>query len=315
VDPFGGERDLQAHILRAVGDPEQRFREDALRILRGARFAARFRLVPEQATLEAMEKLTPLLGELARERVYEELCKLILRATAQDLLRFGPVIAGAIPELAVQIGLDQRSPHHAYDLYTHTCHVVEAVPEDLTLRWVALLHDVGKPACFTQDPDGRGHFKGHAKVSQEIADNVLLRLKAPSALRQQVTELIGLHMTKLEPEKKVLRRWLSRLGVPMLQQLLALQQADMRSKGTDITAEFQIFERIHALLAEINAENACLSLKDLAVNGNDLIALGYTGKAIGITLNRLLELVLDEQLPNRKEDLLNFIQENKETNL
>ena len=101
----------------------------------------------------------------------------------------------------------------------------------------------------------------------------------------------------------------------MLQQLLALQQADMRSKGTDITAEFQIFDRIYALLAEINAENACLSLKDLAVNGNDLIALGYTGKAIGVTLNRLLELVLDEQLPNRKEDLLNFILENKETNL
>ena len=315
ADPFGGQADLRAGILRAVGDPATRFQEDSLRILRGVRFAVRFNLQPETATLHAMKFLAPLMENLARERVFDELCKLLPLVNAQNLQTFGSILASVIPELQPMIGFDQHSPHHAYDLFTHTAYVVENTPPQLSLRWAALLHDTGKVPTFTQDANGRGHFYGHAKESAAFADQILRRLKAPTALREEVVTLIELHMTKLEPEKKVLRRWLSRLGTPMLQQLLALQQADMRSKGTDITAEFQIFERIHALLAEINAENACLSLKDLAVNGNDLIALGYTGKAIGITLNRLLELVLDEQLPNRKEDLLNFILENKEINL
>ena len=315
ADPFGGQADLRAGILRAVGDPATRFQEDSLRILRGVRFAVRFNLQPETATLHAMKSLAPLMENLARERVFDELCKPLPLVNAQNLQTFGSILASVIPELQPMIGFDQHSPHHAYDLFTHTAHVVEHTPPQLSLRWAALLHDTGKVPTFTQDANGRGHFYGHAKESAAFADQILRRLKAPTALREEVVTLIELHMTKLEPEKKVLRRWLSRLGAPMLQQLLALQQADMRSKGTDITAEFQIFERIHALLAEINAENACLSLKDLAVNGNDLIALGYTGKAIGITLNRLLELVLDEQLPNRKEDLLNFILENKEINL
>ena len=315
ADPFGGQADLRAGILRAVGDPATRFQEDSLRILRGVRFAVRFNLQPETATLHAMNSLAPLMENLARERVFDELCKLLPLVNAQNLQTFDSILASVIPELQPMIGFDQHSPHHAYDLFTHTAYVVEHTPPQLSLRWAALLHDTGKVPTFTQDANGRGHFYGHAKESAAFADQILRRLKAPTALREEVVTLIELHMTKLEPEKKVLRRWLSRLGAPMLQQLLTLQQADMRSKGTDITAEFQIFDRIYALLAEINAENACLSLKDLAVNGNDLIALGYTGKAIGITLNRLLELVLDEQLPNRKEDLLNFILEYKEINL
>jgi len=304
ADPFGGREDLNNHILRAVGDPETRFREDALRILRGARFAARFRLMPEEKTLAAMCRLTPLLEDLARERVFEELCKLITVADASDLLRFGPVVAGAIPELGVQMGFDQRSPHHAYDLYTHTCHVVEAVPEDLTLRWAALLHDVGKPGCFTLDETGRGHFYGHADAGATLADSILRRLKAPTALRERAVLLIGLHMTRLEPDKRILRRRLSRLGPELLEQLLALQTADMGSKGTGNAEEMEQFPQIRQILEEIYAENACLSLKDLAVNGHDLMALGFTGQAIGACLNRLLELVMEEALPNERTALL-----------
>ena len=304
ADPFGGQEDLQNRVLRAVGDPEQRFREDALRILRGARFAARFRLIPECNTLKAMEALTPLLDALARERVFEELCKLIITATAEDLLRFGPVIAGAIPELGIQMGFDQRSPHHAYDLYTHTCHVVDAVPRELTLRWAALLHDVGKPACFTLDETGRGHFYGHAGAGEKLADQILRRLKAPTALREQAVALIGQHMTRLEPDKKFLRRWLSRLGQESLEQLLLLQKADMGSKGTGTSEEMDQFGVIRRLLDEIYGENACLTLKDLVVDGNDLIALGYQGRAIGTCLHRLLEQVLEEQLPNERDALL-----------
>ena len=304
ADPFGGREDLKNGVLRCVGDPEQRFREDALRILRGARFAARFRLRVEPATAKAMEALAPLLEKLARERVFEELCKLLLWATAEDLLEFAPVLAAAVPELAPEMGFDQHSPYHAYDIFTHTAHVTGNVPRDLTLRWAALLHDVGKVPCFTQDAGGRGHFKGHAGVGADMADAILRRLKAPTALREDVVTLIGQHMTKLEPDRKFLRRRLSRMGPELLDKLLLLQEADMGSKGTGKREEMEQFAQIRGVLDEIYAENACLGLKDLAVNGNDLMALGYSGKAIGACLNHLLDQVLEERLPNEKEALL-----------
>jgi len=305
IDPFGGQQDLKDHILRAVGDPRKRFREDALRILRGARFSARFHLIPEPRTMDAMTELAPLMDHLARERVFDELCKLIYWATAEDLLRFAPLIAQIIPELGTCIGFEQHTPHHKYDVFAHTAHVVEAVPAELSLRWAALLHDVGKPACFTRDETGRGHFKGHAKVSAELADAILLRLKAPTVLRQQVTELIGLHMTKLEPDKKLLRRRLGKLGQDTLVQLLVLQEADMGSKGTGKPEEMEQFPQLRALIEEVLAEAACFSIKDLAVSGRDLLQIGLVpGPNIGKALNWLLGQVQDEVLPNEKEVLL-----------
>lgn len=307
ADPFGGQADLHDHILRAVGDPATRFAEDSLRILRGVRFAVRYGLEPEPRTHRAMEELSGLMDNLARERVFDELCKLLPLVDAQDLLRFGTVLAAVIPELKPMLGFDQRSPHHAYDLFTHTAHVVENTPRELPLRWAALLHDTGKVPTFTQDETGRGHFYGHAGESAKLAETVLRRLKSPTALREEAVTLISLHMTKLEPEKKILRRWLSRLGRPMLDKLLLLQQADTSSKGRDVTAELRQFETLHQILAEIDAENACLSLKDLAVKGSDLMALGYTGKDIGIMLHKLLDLILDEKLPNDRDTLLAWI--------
>ena len=312
ADPFGGQADLRDRILRAVGDPNIRFREDSLRILRGVRFAVRYGLEPETQTHRAMEELSFLMDNLARERVFDELCKLLPLVNAQDLTRFGPVLATVVPELQPMLAFDQRSPHHAFDLFTHTAYVVENVPKSLPLRWAALLHDTGKVPTFTQDENGRGHFYGHAGESAKLAEQILRRLKAPTDLREQTVQLIGLHMTKLEPTKKVIRRWLSRLGRETLDQLLALQKADMVSKGVDVTEELPQFDLLQTILSDIDQENACLSLKDLAVKGNDLMELGYTGKDIGATLNKLLDLVLDEQLPNEKEALLHSIKHNKE---
>ena len=306
ADPVGGRADLENHILRAVGDPVSRFREDSLRILRGARFAARFGLTPEENTLNAMLSQRHLMENLARERVFEELCKLLLVAKAEDITRFAPILAAVIPELAPMIGFDQRSPHHAYDLITHTAHVVEGVPPTLPLRWAALLHDTGKVKTFTLDATGRGHFYGHAKDSAAIADDILRRLKAPTALREEVVPLIGRHMTRLQPDRKLLRRQVSKYGFPMVEAQLALQQADMGSKGTVEDDGSAVFAEVRQLLADLKAEDACLSLKDLAVNGNDLMALGFQGRAIGACLNRLLELVVEERLPNKKEALLAF---------
>ena len=305
IDPFGGQADLQNNVLRTVGDPETRFREDALRILRGARFSARFHLTPESATLAAMIKLAPLMEHLARERVFEELCKLLSVATAEDLHTFAPLLTQVIPELSPSVGFEQHSPHHRYDVFTHTAQVVEATPQELALRWAALLHDVGKPASFTMDENGRGHFKGHAKISEEAADKILLRLKAPAALRQQVTELLSLHMTKLEPDKKLLRRRLGKLGQERLEQLLALQEADMGSKGTGYGEELVQFAIIRSLVQELLAEDACFSIKDLAINGWDLQQAGFApGPEIGRCLSWLLGQGQDEVLPNERQRLL-----------
>ena len=308
ADPFGGREDLKRHILRAVGDPQLRFREDSLRILRGARFAVRYGLTVENATWVAMLSQAHLMDNLARERVFEELCKLLPLVDTQDLLTFAPLLCAVIPELSPLMGFDQHSPHHAYDLFTHVAHVVAGVPKDLTLRWAALLHDIGKIPTFTRDETGRGHFYGHAPKGAEMADAVLRRLKAPTALRQQAVLLIDKHMLRLTPDKKQLRRCLSRFGWETVQQLLWLQQADMGSKGTGNPEELEVFPQIRSILKQLQAESACLTVKDLAVNGHDLMALGFTGKAIGQTLNALLEQVLEESLPNERSALLDAAQ-------
>lgn len=305
LDPFDGQKDLKSKILRAVGNPVKRFQEDSLRILRGVRFAVRFGMTVEQETMEAMISCRGLMQNLAAERIFEELCKLLPLVNAADLLRFAPILTAVIPELEPMVGFDQHSPHHAYDIFTHTAYVTENAGPDLALRWAALLHDTGKVPTFTQDENGRGHFYSHAKFSAEIAGAVLRRLKAPTKLRQQVVTLIAHHMTRLEPDKKLLRRRLSQFGWETVELLLQLQEADMRSKGVDNAHELLQFAEIRAVLEEIRAENACLALKDLAVSGRDLMEMGFApGPAIGKCLENLLAQVLDEQLPNEKEALL-----------
>jgi tRNA nucleotidyltransferase (CCA-adding enzyme) len=300
ADPFGGRQDLKDGVLRCVGEAEKRFSEDALRILRGVRFAVRYNLEVEKDTKNAMFRLAPLMENLARERVFDELCKLLPLVNAEDLLAFAPVLTQVIPELAPLMGFDQKNPHHQYDIFTHTAQVVAGTPADLALRWAALLHDIGKPGCFSQDEQGIGHFYGHAKLGAQIADGILLRLKAPTALRQRVVMLIEQHMTPLEPDKKLLRRRLSKLGSEAVHGLLALQRSDMGTKPADDSR----FSQIQLLLQEIEGENACLSIRDLAVSGHDLMNLGYRGPAIGQALQFLLEQVLDERVENEKEALL-----------
>lgn len=304
VDLFGGRKDLQNLVLRTVGDPEKRFQEDALRILRGVRFAVRFNLVPEEKTRQAMCELVPLLDNLAKERIFAELCKILPQIRVRQMLDFAPILTRVIPALGSTLDFQQHSPHHAYDVYTHTAHTVAALPQELTVRLAGLLHDIGKPPAFTQDENGRGHFYSHAQIGAQMAEEVLLSLRAPTALREQVVTLIKEHMTPLEPDKKLLRRRLSKLGKETMLQLLALQKADYESKGV---AEEQSpdFAAIQTLLSEIEAENSCLKAADLAVSGRDFLALGIeAGPRIGACMQHLLELVLDETIPNEYDALL-----------
>lgn len=306
ADPFGGRKDLKNRCLRAVGDPEKRFQEDALRILRGVRFAIRYRLTPEKKTLKAMTDQVGLLDQLAKERIFEELCKLLPRAKAADLIRYQKILVQVIPQLEPAVNFDQRSPHHAYDVFTHIAYVVENTPPQLPLRWAALLHDIGKPETCYLDETGRGHFPDHAKAGARMANEVLLQLKAPTALREQVTALIERHMVPLEPDKKLLRRRLARYGVQGVEDLYALQLADFSSKGVIRKRdEEEHFRQVRLILDEILREDACLQLKDLAVKGADLMELGMEpGPKLGAVLSKLLEQVVDEELPNEKQALL-----------
>ena len=305
ADPFGGQQDLQDRILRCVGDPAARFTEDSLRILRGVRFAVRFGLQPDAATEKAMVQLRHLMDGLARERVMTELMGLLPHVTAADVLRFAPILEQVLPELTPCIGFLQHNPHHIYDVFTHTAHAVEAIAPDPALRLAALLHDIGKPATFTLDESGCGHFYGHAEVSADMANGVLLRLRASNELRTRVTDLIRRHMTPLTDDKRLIHRRLRQYGQQGVEDLLALQKADRIATGT--YGDLSDCDRIEAILRELLAENACFSLKDLAVSGRDLMALGYSGRDIGLQLNALLEQVVDGKLPNEKAALLNSL--------
>ncbi len=193
-------------------------------------------------------RLSP--GESQTE-IFHALCALLPHMTAQDMLRSAPVLTKAVPELGPMVGFDQKSPHHAYDLYTHVAHVVEAVPQDLAVRWAALLHDIGKVPTFTQDATGRGHFYGHAGIGAEMADAILRRMAAPKPLRQQVVLLIDRHMTRIPPETESLRQWISQLGEDTLLRLLALQEADMNSKGIPKEQNHQQFLELRQLAASL----------------------------------------------------------------
>ena len=302
IDPFGGQQDLQNRILRAVGEPQARFSEDSLRILRGVRFAVRYGLTPEARTLCAMRTEAPLMDNLARERVFEELCKLVPLVTAEHLAVFAPILTQILPPLAPCVDFAQRTPYHRYDVFTHTAHVVAATPPVLSLRWAALLHDCGKPISFYMDENGRGHFKGHASISAQLAEELLIHLKAPTALRERVVFLIAHHMTPLEPDKRLLCRWLGKYGPEALDELLTLQEADFLGKGTG--EESPQFPLLRSLFREVLSEDACLTIRDLAINGNDLQKLGFTpGPQMGQCLQFLLEQVQDERVANEKEAL------------
>lgn len=303
VDPFGGRQDLENKMLQAVGDPVTRFREDALRILRGVRFALRFQLTPEEETLKAMLQLAPTMEQLASERIYAELTGILPLLTAETIKLYAPILTQVIPELKACMDFNQHSRHHAYDVYTHTAHVTEATPDNFVLRLAALLHDIGKPVVFHQDEDGSGHFPEHARVGAEMADAILQRLKAPNRIREQVVFLIAHHMTPFEPDRTLLRRRLSQYGNENCRLLLALQKADFCSKG--VLEEGPDFDAIETMLEELIQESGCLQAKDLTINGHDLLALGYApGPKLGQAMQTILQLVVDEVIPNEKEALL-----------
>lgn len=307
VDAFHGQEDLQAGLIRAVGDPTTRFTEDALRILRALRFASRYGFAIEPATAQAIHMLHPTLHDVAAERIHVELVKLLCGTGASDILRAYPdVMATIMPPLASMYGFAQHNPHHIYDVWEHTLHALPHTPPTEVMRLAILLHDSGKPDCFTLDENGIGHMYGHATRSADIADTLLQTLRTDNATRERVTLLVRYHDIPLSPDPKVLRRRLNLLGEDALRQLFALSRADQLGQGTrsvdTIEAEYNA---LMTALDALMAQNACFSLRQLAIGGHDLMAASIPkGRMVGQTLAYLLEEVMEERLSNDRDALL-----------
>ena len=305
IDPFGGQADLAAGVIRCVGEPDRRFQEDALRVLRGLRLAAQLDFRLEGETAAAIRRNTPLLSYVAWERIQAEFLRLLCCPGAERiLLDFPETVCQIVPELTPAVGFDQKNPHHCYDVYTHSVKALGRVRPEPALRLAALLHDAGKPACFSLDEQGVGHFYGHEGESARLAEQAAARLRLDRRTQERVVTLAARHGLQIEATPKVVRRWLQRLGPDLFFDLLELERADGMACAPRPAPEPDRCAQAEAMAREILDQKPCLTLKELAVNGRDALAAGLSGPAVGRALNRLLDQVAAGDLPNDRAVLL-----------
>ena len=313
TDLFGGREDLQSRVIRCVGDPYRRFEEDALRILRALRFAAVLDFTVESVTAAACRDLAPTLKCIAAERITAEMTKLLCGASARRvLLEFPDVIGVFLPEILPAVGFDQRNVHHIYDVWEHTARAVGASENDPVVRWAMLFHDLGKPACFTVDGQGVGHFYGHGRRSLSIARDAMSRLKFSNEHRRQVADLVDWHDRVIPVTARGMRRCLNALGEEGTARLIAVKRADNLAQSPAYRSRQRQLDEAEAIVADLLSRDACFSLRQLAVNGRDMTALGLSGPAVGGMLRQLLERVLAEELPNDRDALLQWAREHTE---
>ena len=309
-DPFGGQADIRRRVLRCVGQPERRFREDALRILRTLRFSATLGFAIEEDTHQALRAQCGDLRYVAAERVREELTKLLCGTDVLRVLLEDPQVLGVVlPEILPCVGFDQHNRHHCYDVWGHTAHAVAAAPPDSVLRWAMLLHDLGKPRCFTMDEQGVGHFHGHHRPGAEMAEAICRRLRFDRATAQRICTLVRYHDRPIPLTEKAIRRAMNQLGVEGLRQLCAVKRADNLAQHPDYRSRQREIDEGEAIMDALLAKDACFSLKQLAVNGRDMAALGLQGPAIGQALQALLEAVMDGETDNDRAALLTLAKE------
>lgn len=312
LDPFGGLTDLEAGIVRAVGDPARRFSEDALRILRACRFAAQLGFDVERATYAGMMANKGLLARISTERVTAELSRLLLGEYAgRALMATVDVLTAVLPELVAMKGFDQRTPYHIYDVLEHTAHAIDEVPAYPLVRWAALFHDVGKPAVFFTDNNGVGHFYGHAAVSVMLARGALARFALPSAFSSRVLALVEHHDDAVEPEPKAVKRLLSRLGgdIELFDALCDLKRGDALAHGPQCVERVERANGLKRVLAQVLEADEAFSLKKLAINGRDVMELGVPqGPLVGKALEAALNAVIDELVDNEAEALRAFVE-------
>lgn len=313
VDIFGGMDDLQNRCIRCVGNAEERFGEDALRILRAVRFAAQLDFEVEEETKQGIRRLAPTLANISAERIQVELVKMLVSPNP-GLLRMAyelGITQVILPEFDVMMQTTQETPHHCYSVGEHALRAVELVRAEKTLRLTMLLHDVAKPKMKTVDDTGRAHFKKHDLEGTQMAKAILRRLKFDNDTMNKVTKLVAYHDHRMEAEPRLVRRAMNRIGEDLFAEYLEVRMADTLAQSAYQREEkLQNLQDIRSCYEEIMEKKQCVSLKELAVTGSDLIADGMTpGKEIGQVLNLLLEQVIEKPELNDKETLLRLRKE------
>ncbi len=313
TDCFSGVADLDKQQIACVGDPEKRFTEDALRILRALRFSAQLGFSIEKMTAKAIHRLAPLLRRVAAERIQVELVKLLCGDYAKSvMLSYSDVFGVLLPEIVPMFGLEQSNPYHFLSVYEHTVETVCSVKNDRILRLTMLFHDSGKPACYTRDENGIDHFHGHAPVSAAIAEQAMSRLCFDRQTIDTVKKLIIHHDDDLSIEDYSIKRLLNRLGAELSLALIEVQKADVYGQHPDKLDRIHSLDTIATRIQQLIDEQCCFTLKSLAITGDDLLSIGFQrNKKLGDTLNFLLDEVMAERLPNERATLLKFAEKLK----
>lgn len=313
VDKFGGSTDIRSRLIRTVGDPDRRFTEDALRMMRALRFASVLDFEIEENTKKSILKNRELLKNISSERISDELIKFLCgegKRVTELLIEFRDVIAVVIPELKPCFDFDQKNKHHAYDVYTHMAYSVGYSKPDPEVRFSLLLHDIGKPSCFFTDENGVGHFYGHGEKGAQTVEKIVKRLKLSSQFQNDAVTLVRYHDYPVTPDKKTVKRRLNKFGPRMLGKIMLVKEGDSLAHSTGYAKPLDEIRAVCVSIDEVLSEEECFSLKKLNISGRDLLGIGFTaGPEIGKVLNSLLEKVIDESVPNEHESLMKLAEE------
>lgn len=313
VDPFGGCEDITKKTIRCVGNPDKRFGEDALRILRALRFSSVLGFEIDRETAESIHQNKHLLKNISAERIFVELSKLLCGKNAADILHeYKDVIFLIIPELEPMNNCTQNHERHIYDVWGHTVKAVESVPPEPELRFAMLFHDSGKPHCKSTDQNGTDHFYLHGKTSKKITFDILSKLKTSNKFRDTVCNLVEYHdFLPDKISKKTYKKYIAKLGIETVEKLFLIREADILAQSPKFHSESLEENRIgKKTLEEIKSEKTCFKISDLAVDGKALENIGIApSPAMGKILKTLLDEVMDEKLPNEKENLIERAEE------
>ena len=311
VDLFGGPDDISNKIIRAIGNAEERFNEDALRILRALRFSSVLCFEIDKETSMAIHKCKDLINNVAPERIAVELRKTLCGKNIKKvLLEYSDVFTLVFPELLGTVGFMQHNFHHKYNVYEHTATVVESVEAVDYLRLTALFHDCEKPSCFSLDENGTGHFYSHASKGAIKAREALKRLKFDNETVKKVELLVKQHDSPIEADEKIILRKLNRFGEDALRDLIKIKKADTLGLADEFHCRIEEFDRLEKIIDDVISKQKCFSFKDLDFDGNDAIAMGYKGAEIGCVLKNILEAVIDGEVENSKECLVGYVKTN-----
>lgn len=308
VDPFGGAEDIKNRIIRCVGEPEVRFGEDALRIMRGIRFASQLGFTVEKHTSSAIHSMKDRLNLISKERICTELDKLICGENCiEAMLEYSDVITEIIPEFSASVGFEQHSDYHCYNVWEHTVRAVaSAGADDILLRRSLLFHDIAKPRCAKFDEQGKGHFKGHAEASAVMTAEIMKKLRYSNKAIEQTCTLIRHHSDKIRTRADV-KRLLNSIGEELFFLLIEMKKCDNFGKRSFVLSENPAFDRLAELARDILDSGECYKLSQLEIKGGDLLSSGISGNEISRTLNELLDFVIEEKMANDREILLNYV--------